>query len=317
VDSTWTEVATTVTVPAGVSQYTLTSGADTYKKSVVIKNSVASTVSSTGVIPSTRPLSKISVEAFFTPTAGPSAGTALFAANDVTFAYPVIYQKGGTICIAASANYLFISSYDKEHKQFTPGLGVTDFVPYAINPTFDIEATDSYYATKEYPTWIYMSMVGTSNITTCYRYNVDSGLNDVGVKNRLQIKSPYVTNITKATIAIPATTLNANLKRSLLCARFEVHNKFATDKGEVANSTSLYDIGGDVSMIAPIFLTCNGRTLDTLDVLMPNHNIMPDMADLSDDEKALYTSYYGHFIIWGSKYGSLGSPGVKYAIRLG
>jgi hypothetical protein len=167
-------------------------------------------------------------------------------------------------------------------------------------------------------------MNGYTNISTCYRYNINTKLNqtnkmppDLVESNFLQVKSPYVTDIKKVSIGMPALTLNANLNKALLCARLEVHNNFTIDKGLIAASTTHYDIGGDVSMIAPIFLTANGRALDMLDILRPVDDILPDLETLSTDDQVLYKSYYGTFMVWGSRVGALGSPGVKYAVRMG
>jgi hypothetical protein len=327
-DSKWYPEAAIPQTVANIQTFQIYSGLNTYKKVLTISNTAVSNIQSatTNTVSDSYQLSSIKISASWTTDAGvviPAPGTA--TADATKFPLPKIYQNGGTLYIAATTHYFFIASVDKSKKQFTPGLGVADFAPYAIAPILNVRATDTYYATQDYPTWVFMSMNGYTNISTCLRYNINTQLNqtnkmppDLVESNYLQVKSPYVTDIRKTSIGMPALTLNANLNKALLCARLEVHNNFSVDKpSDPTPSTSHYDIGGDISMIAPIFLTANGRALDMLDVLRPVDDILPELWSLSADDQVLYKSYYGTFMVWGSRVGALGSPGVKYVVRMG
>lgn len=327
-DSGWYNSTVPPLVPVtNITSIQIYNGLGTYKKVVDIVNDTVKNLQSAAnnPVPDSYQLSSLKISASWTTGAGvviPAPGAT--TADATKFPLPKIYQNGGTLYIAATKHYFFIASVDKSKKQFTPGLGVVDFAPYAIAPILNVRATDTYYATQEYPTWVFMSMNGYTNISTCLRYNINTTLNqtnkmppDLVESNYLQVKSPYVTDIKKVSVGMPALTLNANLNKALLCARLEVHNNFSIDKGLIPASTSHYDIGGDISMIAPIFLTANGRALDMLDVLRPIDDILPDLETLSADDQVLYKSYYGTFMVWGSRVGALGSPGVKYAVRMG
>lgn len=302
---------------ANVHRANITTGSGTFRKTLAIWNQVPTALAATIPLPDTNVTSKINMTAFWITTDGSSKT----APSGSGFLSPVIYQAGGTLIIAATTNYLFISSVNKSKKLFSPGLGVADFIPYSISNTTDVASTDTYYATEKYPTWVYMSMNGYTNISTPWRFNVDlkqdQSWTSANKANFLQVKSPYVTDIAKTTISMPSSTLNANLIKALLCARLEVHNYWKNDPDEDRTATAFYDIGGDVSAISPIFLTANGRALDTMDVLLPTDNELPDLDTLTGDAATLYTNYYGTFMIWGSKAGALGSPGVKYAVRMG
>lgn len=328
VDPGWTDFDT-VALPAGatpppsttqvanVKRANLVTGTGTFKKTIAITNGVPTALVTTTPLPDTAVISKLNITAFWIAEDGSSKT----APTNFNFLAPNIYQAGGTLLIAATTNYLFIAGVNKSKKQFTPGLGVTDFIPYSLSGTTDVAGTDSYYATEKYPTWVYMSMNGYNNISTPWRYNVDlkqdQAWTSANKANFLQVKSPYVTDIAKTTISMPASTLNANLIKALLCARLEVHNYWKNDPDQTNTATSFYDIGGDVSAVSPIFLTSNGRALDTMDVLLPTDDTLPDVTKLTGDDAVLYTNYYGTFMIWGSKAGALGSPGVKYAVRMG
>ena len=292
---------------------TAKSGSDTYAKNVELSFSTPTYAISTST--ASEVCCTIGIKSYYLDGTNKLVN---YGHADANFVKPVLYKLGGVLLISATPNQLLIASLNSARSIWTPGIGVVDFMPYSVNNLTDptlVDQTDSYYAAGTYPTWIYMSMNagnGFTNMSIAKRFNVisqaDMSSTTGDALNLLQIKSPYVDNIAKVTnLNIPARTMNMNLSSSIVCARFAFHNSYAKS----VSPNDFYDIGGDVSTICPLFLISSGRSMDTIDVAMPNHNAIAGQSD------PLYRSYYGSFAVWGTTKGTLSSSKANFIVRMG
>jgi hypothetical protein len=149
-------------------------------------------------------------------------------------------------------------------------------------------------------------------------------------QNMFQIKSPYlVTMKNPASLNIPRYTINYNFKKAITCARVAIQNKFISNsRVNIQYKPLFFDIGGDVSTSTPIYMIgVNCKSLDKLDVILPEDDIIPEyenpslLDDNDTNKKFLYDTEVGLFTVWDSmpskgtriKTGSR----IKYIVRLG
>ena len=324
----------------------LTAGVDTFEKFVDLGINEPKTKPSN--FKTSTVASRISIAGWARVADNPTLGSIVpseFVAASNTTTQPEIYWAGGSLYISATENQLFIASLsaDRKSKRWVPASGVVDFWPYEIDETQDLADTDSYMSNKKYPTWLYMSMDGLNKIYLFKRYSVIAR-DDQRVK-QYQIKNPYASSIKDGvSIGLPSSTVNSNWTSALFCSRIEFHNNYDSDLLDDRSLTKdnkfipHYDLGGDITKMTPLHITKNGKSLDTMDLVIPTHDTRPmdrtakeytdmlpddqakypiDITTLTSDEQALYKNYYGLCMLWGSSAGSLAGPGLKYVVRMG
>lgn len=257
--------------------------------------------------------------------------------KDKNFLMPAVYVAGGTLYISAAPSHLLISSTNNNRYGWTPGLGIVDFDPYVYE--HDGVKIGSYEQSNQYPKWVYMSMNGANNISTPRTYDVKHSADVVwyddtanigtgtapssypAAKNIFQLKSQYINSVLSPSgMNIPKKTLNYNFTPAIVCARVGIHSKFVKIDNDPDKCDPLYyDIGGDVSTKCPLYMIGLGKALDTIDIVLPKH----DVIDISNpDDKTEYdTLKYGNYTVWDSAASSKTqlntSSTFKYIVRLG
>ena len=325
----------------------LTAGAGTFEKFVDL--SVIEPSSKPANFKTSTVASKLAVTGYARVVDNPTLDSIVpadFISASNTTTQPEIYWAGGSLYISATENQLFIASLsaDRKSKRWVPASGVVDFWPYEIDETKTLADTDSYMSSGKYPTWLYMTMDGLNKLYLFKRYSVIAKDDQKAIK-QCQIKNPYATSITKGvSIGLPATTVNSNWHTALFCSKIEFHNNYDADLLEdrgITKDTAFiphYDMGGDITKMTPLHITKNGKSLDTMDLVLPTHDTRPmdrtakeytdmlpdekakypiDITSITSDEQDLYKNYYGLCMLWGSSAGSLASPGLKYVVRMG
>jgi len=303
-------------------------------KNVVI--SLSSPVTSgTGTIAVDKVSTTIIIKAYEKTTDGKLNSAYGFA--DKNFTQPVVYVAGGTLYISADTSHLLISSTNSNNYGWSPGLGVVDYDPYVFE--YDGVNVGSYMQSNQYPKWVYISMNGATNISTPRTYDVkhaldviwfdDStyiGTNNIpssypAAKNLFQLKSQYINSVLSPSgMTIPKKTMNYNFTPAIVCARVGIHNKLVAVNNDPDKYDPLYyDIGGDVSTKTPLYMIGLGKSLDTIDIVLPKQDKIDITA--AEDKQAYDDLKYGNYVVWDSASSSKTqlntSSTFKYIVRLG
>jgi hypothetical protein len=303
-------------------------------KNVVIGLSSPLT-SGTGAIAVDKVASSLIIKAYEKTSDGKKNSSYGFA--DTNFTKPVIYVAGGTLYISADTTHLLISSTNSNKYGWTPGLGVVDFDPYVFE--YDGVSVGSYLQSNQYPKWVYFSMNGATNISSPRTYDIKHTTDVIWfddttyigtttkpssyppAQNVFQLKSQYINSVLSPSgMTIPKKTMNYNFTPAIVCARVGIHNKLVkVDNDPDKYSPLYYDIGGDISSKTPLYMIGLGKSLDTIDIVLPKH----DTIDISneDDKKQYDDLKYGNYVVWDSASSSKTqlntSSTFKYIVRLG
>lgn len=230
--------------------------------------------------------------------------------NDPKFKQPVIYSKGGYLFISASSSQLLIACMNRRTNRWVPGIGVMQFQPVA----------ESYHDLRTYPMWCYMSMASLDCISVPRKYDIATNSEtanprDVDILvNRMQVRGPYVYdryNLPQLrNTAVPQYTYNINLVRGRNIARLKFHRK--------SDTSPTYDAGGDISAWSGVYMVSIGNNMDTVDVLLPNHNVDPQVVtDDIHDPNYGYVDYYGKYILWSGDISTNIKSNTKFLIKMG
>jgi hypothetical protein len=247
-----------------------------------------------------------------------------YGTSDNNFVRPRLYSAGGYLYITISKSHFLIASSNINKCSWTPGLGIVNYKP-SILDYYGVQF-GSYNKKGTYPTWVFFSMNGISNISAVSIFNIHTNKDDntaeednqtqyvngalqymyptpypAGAnKNLFQLKSPYLNQVLSPTgMNIPKKTMNYNYISAMVGARVCICNKLTTANDNQDNyNPDHYDNGGDISEVCPIYMVGSGKSLNEIEVVLP-HQDKVDMTN-PDDKKQYDEKRWGKYIIWDS-----------------